>query len=78
MYALVVYPAIRALEMIDLNRSSDSEMLQFVFFWEKVSVAARKREISWRGFEVFEDDAAEDDLDIASTPDVEDGMAFAS
>lgn len=47
-------------------------MEQFVFFWEKVSVAAMNMLTScFCGFVVR-------DLDMASTPDVEDGMALGS
>lgn len=54
------------------KRESDSAMEQFVFFWEKVSVAAMNMLTScFCGFVVR-------DLDMASTPDVEDGMALGS
>jgi len=60
--------------MIGAKRSSDSAMLQFVFLRVKDSVAAVKIESSISGIEVV--DVREDDM--ASTPEVVEGIALGS
>lgn len=53
-------------------------MLQFVFFCEKVSVAAMKMETSWFCCWACLLEVDDRDCDMASTPEVEEGIAFGS